>query len=657
MAGMAKNTIKTVEKAESGPTWFSLFSEEDILLFKTGKHRMLFDKLGAHPVEHNGMKGTYFAVWAPNAKYVSVVGNFNVWQRGANPMQVRWDSSGIWECFIPGIYAAEYYKYFIESHSGYQVEKGDPYAFHCETPPHTASVTWDLTYQWNDADWMAQRKSKDALGQPLSIYELHLGSWRRKNGELPNQFLTYRELAAELPGYCNYMNFTHVEFMPVMEHPFYGSWGYQIVGFYAPSSRYGTTQDFMYLIDQLHQAGIGVILDWVPSHFPTDEHGPGYFDGTHLYEYEDPRRGFHPDWKSFIFNLGRNEVRAFLISNAVFWLEKYHIDGLRVDAVASMLYLDYSRNAGEWLPNIYGGRENLESISFLQEFNEVVHELYPDVFTVAEESTSWPGVTHSVANGGLGFDMKWMMGWMHDTLGYLQNPTVYRKYHQGQLTFSLVYAFSEKFMLPLSHDEVVYGKGSLINKMPGDNWQQFANLRLLYGYMYGHPGAKIIFMGGEFAQRHEWQHDYSLDWHENNNPDHQGIQRIVRDLNKLYKDHPALYENNFSAGGFEWINADDAEHSVIAWIRKAGDEQLIFVANFSPVVWNNYRVGVPRMGFYTELFNTDNLYYGGSDQLNEAKLETSPIPANGRTHSLSLTLPPLAMIILQFKDTYSWYKP
>jgi 1,4-alpha-glucan branching enzyme len=657
MAGMAKNTIKTVEKAESGPTWFSLFSEEDILLFKTGKHRMLFDKLGAHPVEHNGVKGTYFAVWAPNAKYVSVVGNFNVWQRGANPMQVRWDSSGIWECFIPGIYAAEYYKYFIESHSGYQVEKGDPYAFHCETPPHTASVTWDLTYRWNDADWMAQRKSKDALGQPLSIYELHLGSWRRKNGELPNQFLTYRELAAELPGYCNYMNFTHVEFMPVMEHPFYGSWGYQIVGFYAPSSRYGTTQDFMYLIDQLHQAGIGVILDWVPSHFPTDEHGPGYFDGTHLYEYEDPRRGFHPDWKSFIFNLGRNEVRAFLISNAVFWLEKYHIDGLRVDAVASMLYLDYSRNAGEWLPNIYGGRENLESISFLQEFNEVVHELYPDVFTVAEESTSWPGVTHSVANGGLGFDMKWMMGWMHDTLGYLQNPTVYRKYHQGQLTFSLVYAFSEKFMLPLSHDEVVYGKGSLIDKMPGDNWQQFANLRLLYGYMYGHPGAKMIFMGGEFAQRHEWQHDYSLDWHENNNPDHQGIQRIVRDLNKLYKDHPALYENNFSAGGFEWINADDAEHSVIAWIRKAGDEQLIFVANFSPVVWNNYRVGVPRMGFYTELFNTDNLYYGGSDQLNEAKLETSPIPANGRTHSLSLTLPPLAMIILQFKDTYSWYKP
>jgi 1,4-alpha-glucan branching enzyme len=656
---MAKNKIQTVPTTVSETKWFSLFSDEDILLFKTGKHRKLFDKLGAHLVEHNGVKGTYFAVWAPNAKYVGVIGNFNGWQKGANPMQVRWDSSGIWECFIPGLASAEYYKYFIASNSGYEVEKGDPYAFHWENPPHTGSVTWDLSYDWSDAAWMAERKNINALQKPMSIYELHLGSWRRKDAELPNQFLTYRELAAELPAYCNYMNFTHVEFMPVMEHPFYGSWGYQIVGFYAPSSRYGTTQDFMFLIDQLHQAGIGVILDWVPSHFPTDEHGPGYFDGTHLYEYEDPRRGFHPDWKSFIFNLGRNEVRAFLISNAVYWLEKYHIDGLRVDAVASMLYLDYSRNEGEWLPNIYGGRENLESISFLQEFNEVVHELHPDVFTVAEESTSWPGVTHPVAQGGLGFDMKWMMGWMHDTLGYLQNPTVYRKYHQGQLTFSLVYAFSEKFMLPLSHDEVVYGKGSLINKMPGDNWQQFANLRLLYGYMYGHPGAKMIFMGGEFAQRHEWQHDFSLDWHENNNPDHHGIQRVVRDLNKLYKDHPALYENNFTADGFEWINADDAEHSVVSWIRndKSGGEQLIFVANFSSMVWSNYRIGVPKMGFYTELFNTDNLHYGGSDQLNDAVLETSPIPYNRRTHSLSLTLPPLGMVILKFTETYSWYKP
>ena len=447
--------------------------------------------------------------------------------------------------------------------------------------------------------------------------------------------------------------------MPVMEHPFYGSWGYQVVGFYAPSSRYGTTQDFMYLIDKLHQAGIGVILDWVPSHFPTDEHGPGYFDGTHLYEWDDPRKGFHPDWKSFIFNLSRHEVRAFLISNAVFWLEKYHIDGLRVDAVASMLYLDYSRNPGEWVPNIHGGRENLDSISFLQELNQVVHTEFSDVFTVAEESTSWPGVTHPVTQGGLGFDMKWMMGWMHDTLGYLQTETIYRKYRQGQLTFSMMYAFSEKFTLPLSHDEVVYGKASLINKMPGDNWQQFANLRLLYAYMFGHPGAKMIFMGGEFAQRHEWRHDFSLDWHENNHPDHQGIQRVVKDLNKLYQDHPALYELNFEAEGFEWINADDADRTVISWIRKGNNDQdsLIFVANFSPVVWMNYRLGVPKMGYYQEIFNSDNLYYGGSDIRNLNELETSPIPYHRQTHSLALKLPPLAVIVLKYSHTYGWLKP
>jgi 1,4-alpha-glucan branching enzyme len=656
---MAKKKIEITQAVANKEEWFSLFTDADILLFKTGKHSQLFNKLGAHQAQHNGVKGTYFAVWAPNASYVSVVGNFNFWNPEESPMKVRWDSSGIWECFLPGIATAEYYKYFIRSNSGYEVEKGDPYAFHWENPPHTGSITWDLTYEWNDAAWMNNRKIGHPMEKPLSVYELHIGSWRRKDGAEPNQFLTYRELAQELPGYCQYMNFTHVEFMPVMEHPFYGSWGYQIVGFYAPTSRYGTTQDFMYLIDQLHQAGIGVILDWVPSHFPTDEHGPGYFDGTHLYEYEDPRRGFHPDWKSFIFNLGRNEVRAFLISNAVFWLEKYHIDGLRVDAVASMLYLDYSRNPGEWLPNIYGGRENLESISFLQEFNEVVHEHYPDVFTVAEESTSWPGVTHPVANGGLGFDLKWMMGWMHDTLDFLQYPTVYRKYHQDQLTFSIVYAFAEKFMLPLSHDEVVYGKGSLINKMPGDNWQQFANLRLLYGYMFGHPGAKMVFMGGEFAQRHEWQHDFSMDWHENNNPDHNGIQRLVKDLNHLYQSHPALYENNYSAEGFEWINADDTEHSVISWIRKGKGEQdhLIFIANFSPLALTNYRIGVPEMGFYKELLNTDNMYYGGSDVLNHLDLETAPIPVNGRSHSLPLTLPPLGLVVLKFSRSYKWYKP
>jgi len=655
---MAKIKVVKSKKVVEPPAWFSLFSNEDIQLFKDGKHHQLFNKLGSHLVEHTGVEGTYFAVWAPNAKQVSVIGNFNGWNRSSHPMSVRWDSSGIWECFIPGLGAAEYYKYFIESHNGYQVEKGDPYAFHWETPPHTASVTWDLTYTWNDETWMAQRKSQNPLEKPLSIYEVHLGSWRRVDNEQPNSFLTYRELAEQLPAYCQYMNFTHVEFMPVMEHPFYGSWGYQVVGFYAPSSRYGTTQDFMYLIDKLHQAGIGVILDWVPSHFPTDEHGPGYFDGTHLYEWEDPRKGFHPDWKSFIFNLSRNEVRAFLISNAIFWLEKYHIDGLRVDAVASMLYLDYSRNDGEWVPNIHGGRENLDSISFLQELNQVIHTEYQDVFTVAEESTSWPGVTHPVADGGLGFDMKWMMGWMHDTLGYLQTDPIYRKYRQGQLTFSMMYAFSERFTLPLSHDEVVYGKASLINKMPGDNWQQFANLRLLYAYMFGHPGAKMIFMGGEFAQRHEWRHDYSLDWHENNNPDHQGIQRLVRDLNKLYRDQPALYKFNFSHEGFEWINADDAEKSVISWMRKGEDEAdtLIFVANFNPQVWNNYRLGVPKMGYYDEVFNSDDLYYGGSDIRNLKVLETAPIPANRQTHSLSLKVPPLAVMVLKFSHTYGWYK-
>jgi 1,4-alpha-glucan branching enzyme len=656
---MAKNKIDIIQPDENKEEWFSLFSDADILLFKTGKHRELFNKLGSHQVVHNGVKGTYFAVWAPNASFVSVVGNFNYWNPGETPMQVRWDSSGIWECFIPGLGTAEYYKYFIRSNSGYEVEKGDPYAFHWENPPHTGSITWNLTYEWNDANWMANRKIGVPLEKPLSVYELHLGSWRRKDGEEPNQFLTYRELAHELPGYCQYMNFTHVEFMPVMEHPFYGSWGYQIVGFYAPTSRYGTPEDLMYLIDQLHQAGIGVILDWVPSHFPTDEHGPGYFDGTHLYEYEDPRRGFHPDWKSFIFNLGRNEVRAFLISNAIFWLEKYHIDGLRVDAVASMLYLDYSRNPGEWLPNVYGGRENLESISFLQEFNDAVHSTYSDVLTIAEDSTSWPGVTNAVEQGGLGFDLKWMMGWMHDSLDFLKYPTVYRKYHQDKLTFSIVYAFAEKFMLPLSHDEVVYGKGSLINKMPGDNWQQFANLRLLFGYMFGHPGAKMIFMGGEFAQRHEWQHDFSMDWHENNNPDHQGIQRLVKDLNHLYRSHPALYENNYSPDGFEWINADDTEHSVISWIRKSkgSQERLIFIANFSPVPLENYRIGVPEMGFYKELLNTDDMYYGGSDVLNHMDLETAPIPENGRSHSLPITLPPLGLVILKFSHTYNWYKP
>ena len=652
---MVKLKIQDIEAVKEG-TWFSMFSDFDIQLFKAGKHYHLYNKLGAHQVVHEGVAGTYFAVWAPNAKYVSVIGNVNSWNRSTHPLQVRWDSSGIWEGFFPGIGLQEYYKYFIESHQGYQVEKGDPYAFHWETPPHTASVTWSLGYQWKDEDWLQRRKQQQILEEPMSVYELHLGSWRRKQDESGERFLTYREIADELPGYCRYMNFTHVEFMPVMEHPFYGSWGYQITGFYAPTSRYGTPQDFMYLIDELHQAGIGVILDWVPSHFPTDMHGPGDFDGSHLYEYDDPRKGFHPDWKSYIFDLGRNEVRAFLISNAMFWLEKYHIDGLRVDAVASMLYLDYSRNAGEWAPNVYGGRENLEAVSFLQEFNTAVHARFGDVFTVAEESTSWPGVTHPVAEGGLGFDFKWMMGWMHDTLSYFHQEPIYRKYHQGQLTFGLVYAFSEKFVLPLSHDEVVYGKGSLINKMPGDQWQQFANLRLLFGFMFGHPGSKMIFMGGEFAQRREWGHDLSLDWHENHHPDHHGVQVLLKDLNAIYQQYPVWYKNNYSSAGFEWIEAGDAERSVVSWIRKGDDhaESLIFIANFTPVVRENYRIGVPRIGFYREIFNTDNLSYGGSDLLNLGDLETAPIPYHHRTHSLSLTLPPLGMIILRHTSTYDW---
>ena len=631
---------------------YSLLSEFDIQLFQAGKHYHLYNKMGSHLVQHNGTAGTYFAVWAPNAKYVSVVGNFNGWNREANEMAARPDGSGIWETYIPELQKAEYYKYFIESQSGYQVEKGDPHAVHWETPPATGTIVWDLPYNWNDADWMEQRKTEHPLQKPISIYEVHLGSWRRvgNNGD----FMNYREMAESLPEYCKAMGFTHVELMPVMEHPFYGSWGYQITGYFAPSSRFGTPQDFMHLIDSFHRAGIGVILDWVPSHFPTDEHGLGYFDGTHLYEHADPRKGFHPDWKSFIFNFGRNEVRSFLISNALYWLDKYHIDGLRVDGVASILYLDYSRNAGEWIPNEFGGRENLEAVRFLQEFNNAVHHHDSSVFTVAEESTAWPGVTHPTDAGGLGFDMKWMMGWMHDTLDYFQKEPVYRSYHQGQLTFSIVYAFTEKFALPLSHDEVVYGKGSLINKMPGDDWQQFANLRLLYSYMFGHPGAKLIFMGGEFAQRHEWQHDYSLDWHEEQYPAHHGIQKLLRDLNSLYKSEPALYEKNFSHKGFEWIDFNDATNSVLSWLRKSNNEYLVFVANFTPLVRENYRIGVPQMGFYQEIFNSDNLKYDGSDVMNEPELETAPIPKHGRTHSLSLTLPPLGLIILKYKGGYDF---
>ncbi|OJV12748.1 MAG: 1,4-alpha-glucan branching enzyme [Dyadobacter sp. 50-39] len=630
------------------------FTSHDIDLFRSGKHYDIYNKLGAHVSGEMGAQSTHFAVWAPNATEVSVVGNFNGWVRHAHPLSSREDGSGIWEGSIPGIGKGEFYKYFIRSKNGHEVEKGDPYAFYWEIPPLTASIVWDHQFDWSDQHWLEQRRSA-LLNRPISIYELHLGSWRRVDHE-DGRWMTYQELARELPGYCVSMGFTHVEFLPVMEHPFYGSWGYQITGYFAPTSRFGTPQDFMTLVDALHNAGIGVILDWVPSHFPTDEHGLAYFDGSHLYEHADPRQGFHPDWQSAIFNYGRHEVRGFLISNALFWLDKFHIDGLRVDAVASMLYLDYSRNEGEWIPNQYGGRENLDAVHFLKDFNSALHESYPEVLTIAEESTAWPGVTQPISNGGLGFDLKWMMGWMHDSLSYFQQDPIYRSYQQQLLSFSLQYAFSEQFLLPLSHDEVVHGKRSLVRKMPGDEWQSFANLRLLYGYMYGHPGAKLLFMGGEFGQKLEWRHDYSLDWHECAQPLHQGIQRLIKDLNELYRTEPSLYERNFSSDGFEWIDNQDASNSVLAWIRKGSStsDQLIFVANFTPVVRENYRVGISTPGCYIEILNSDNLRYGGSDIVSVDEMETYPIPRHGRPHSIPLTLPPLGIIVLKYCGEFDW---
>lgn len=628
----------------------SRFTAFDLSLFKEGKHYQLYDKLGAHLASETDAQGVHFAVWAPNAEQVSVVGDFNHWDRTANPMGRRPDDSGIWELFIPDRLEGECYKYYIKGYNGYEVEKGDPYAYAWEEPPRTASRIAHLNYAWQDESWLEKQRRTDIFTVPLKIYETHIGSWKRHNDD-PTSFLSYSQLASELPTYCKELGFSHVEFMPVMEHPFYGSWGYQVVGYFAPSSRYGSPQDFMYLVDTLHQHDIGVILDWVPSHFPTDEHGLGYFDGTHLYEHADPKKGFHPDWKSSIFNYDRNEVRSFLISNALFWLEKYHIDGLRVDAVASMLYLDYSRVEGQWIPNKYGGRENLEAIQFLQELNEAVHLYCPRAFTIAEESTAWPRVTAPVQLGGLGFDFKWMMGWMHDTLSYFQKDPLYRRYHQGQLTFSMVYAYSEKFILPLSHDEVVYGKASLLKKMPGDAWQQFANLRLLYAFMYGHPGGKMIYMGAEFGQSHEWKHDDGLSWDESLGAPNRGLVAFIQDLNKLYQTEPAMHVHNYDPAGFEWNAIDDAVNSVISWIRKSDeqDDSLLFVANFTPVVRKNYRIGAPKKGFYSEVLNSDNLKYHGSDVLNDAIIETAPIPYHGRTHSLSLILPPLAVIVLKYQ--------
>jgi len=623
----------------------SLITDDDLHLFNEGTHARLYGKLGAHRAKIGDCEGTYFAVWAPNADRVSVIGNFNAWDKESHPLSRR-ANSGIWEGFIPQADKGVLYKYFMRSRlMGYSAEKADPFSVFNEIPPKTASIVWDLDYAWGDRDWMAGRRERNALSKPISIYEMHLGSWRRVPEE-GNRSLSYREIAPLLVDYLRQTGFTHVEFLPLMDHPFFGSWGYQITGYFAPSGNYGTPQDLMYLIDALHQNGYGIILDWVPSHFPADEHGLAYFDGTHLFEHADPRQGYHPEWNSYIFNYGRHEVRSFLISNALFWLDKYHVDGLRVDAVASMLYLDYARRAGEWIPNRYGGRENLEAIEFLKQFNSTVYENYPDVQTIAEESTSWPMVSRPVYAGGLGFGLKWDMGWMHDTLKYFANDPVHRKYHHNNVTFRMLYAFHENFVLPLSHDEVVYGKGSLLSKMPGDDWQRFANLRLLLGYMYAQPGKKLLFMGGEIGQWGEWQHDGSLDWAALNYPLHAGVRQWVRDLNELYRRSPGLHELDSEWAGFEWIDCNDSDASVVSLLRKgrAIDSVVVVVCNFTPVTRRNYRVGVPRGGLWREQLNSDARDYGGSGVGNMGGVEASPLACHGRPFSLSVELPPLAVL-------------
>ncbi len=628
----------------------TLLTDHDLYLFNEGSHYRLYRKLGAHPCTRDGKAGTSFAVWAPGAEAVSVMGDFNGWDKARHPLRPR-ASSGIWEGFVPGVGPGATYKFHVVSrYGGYRVDKTDPFAFRQEGPPRTAAVVWDLSYQWNDNAWMARRRHHNDLVAPISIYEVHLGSWMRvpDEGDRP---LSYAEIGPRLADHVQRLGFTHVEFLPLTEHPFYGSWGYQTTGYFAATARYGTPQELMGLIDYLHQRGIGVLLDWVPSHFPADEHGLGYFDGTHLYEHANPQLGFHPDWGSLIFNYDRHEVRSFLLSSAFFWLDHYHADGLRVDAVASMLYLDYSRKEGEWVPNYYGGRENLGAIAFLRRFNEEVYRNYPDVQTIAEESTAWPMVSRPVYLGGLGFGLKWDMGWMHDSLAYLRRDPVHRQYHHNEILFRALYAFNENYILPLSHDEVVHGKGSLLERMPGDEWQKFANLRVLFGWMFAQPGKKLIFMGGEWGQRHEWNHDTSLDWHLLGYPSHIGVEKWVEDLNRLYRTEPALHEGDCRPSGFEWVDCTDATACVVSFLRKGTTtaDVILVVCNFTPVVRYAYRVGVPFGGRWLEALNGDSTEYGGSGVGNLGGVDAEESPWHGQPYSLTLTLPPLAVVF--FKGT------
>ena len=624
-----------------------MLTDYDLHLLGEGRHWKSYEKLGAQLHVAEGVAGVNFSVWAPNAEAVSIVGDFNGWDGQRHAMQKR-IPSGIWELFVPGIGAGTLYKYRVKA-DGSVSDRADPYGFGAEVPPRTASKVVDLaSYSWRDEEWMAQRAARNSLSAPMSIYEVHLGSWRRP-GNTPHRWLTYAEIERELVPYCQEMGFTHVEFLPPSEHPLSASWGYQTIGLFAATSRFGSPEELMALIDALHRAGIGVIIDWVPAHFPRDAHGLRRFDGTALYEHEDPRKGEHPDWGTLIFNYGRNEVANYLVSSALFWLDRYHVDGLRVDAVASMLYLDYSRKDGEWVPNCHGGRENLEAIEFVKSFNIQVHEHHPGVLTIAEESTAWAGVSRPTYVGGLGFSLKWNMGWMNDTLRYMRHDPVHRKYHHDELTFSLIYAFHENFVLPFSHDEVVHGKGSLLDQMPGDIWQKFANLRLLYAYMWCHPGKKLLFMGGEFGQWQEWNFDESLHWHLLAGESHRGLSRAVADLNNLVQREPALHELDFDGRGFEWIDCHNWQDSVLAFVRRGSNSRdaLVVCCNFTPVLRQGYRLGVPAAGSYEEIFNSDSAWYGGSNTGNGGGLQSAPVPHHGREHSLSLTLPPLAVVVLK----------